>query len=202
MTNVVTLKLPAPSADLVRDLHTTASNMKPNPDARRWLNEFYSGKINAVDQLFEFVTPDLDIKLQMEYAPWFEYPVKFAMGVMRSPDSTPACLPPHIDRARALAINYYFELGGDQVSTVFYDYADTTQPDSAKNLLYQDINIIETHVFSTNTWYAYDVNRAHSVENIVSSRYFFSIVIASDMTNYKLQDFISDHPNLIAIEGD
>lgn len=197
MSQVITLNLPNPSPALLEELHITARTMEPDPGAGRWLNDFYSGEINSVDQLFPFVDSDLNSKLQSEYSMWFKHPVTFVLGVMRSPDSNPACLPPHIDRGRALAINYYFDLGGDQVTTVFYDYEDVTQTDTAKNLLYQDLNVVETQVFKTNTWYAYDVNRAHSVEDIVSSRYFFSIVIASDTANYKLRDFISDYPNLI-----
>jgi hypothetical protein len=48
-----------------------------------------------------------------------------------------------------------------------------------------------------NNWYAYDVDRVHSVENINDCRYILVITVDNQNNQYQLDDLIADYPNLI-----
>lgn len=70
-------------------------------------------------------------------------------------------VPVHIDRGRTEAINYLIETGGDNVSTVWYEY-DWATPFLEK-------------VFEKNRWHALKVDIYHGVSSIKTCRYAITI---------------------------
>lgn len=70
-------------------------------------------------------------------------------------------VPVHIDRGRTEAINYLIDTGGDNVSTVWYEY-DWTTPFLEK-------------VFEAHRWHKLQVDIYHGVSNIKTCRYAITI---------------------------
>jgi len=85
---------------------------------------------------------------------------------------------PHTDRVRMLALNYYWDLGGSSVNTVWYRYKDKSKPIYVGEKHYPNydkLEILETATLKTNTWYLLNVGVIHSVENIEASRKYLSL---------------------------
>ena len=120
---------------------------------------------------------------------------------MENSGDAPGCLPPHIDRSRALGVNYFLELGGSAVRTVFYDREEPIIGKSY-NITYDEVNVVEENI-STNGWYCYNVRRCHSVENIETRRVFIAIrLVRKDLAEdkdfeYSIDHFKADYPDLL-----
>jgi hypothetical protein len=200
MSNVIKINLPQPSTLLIDTVKEYVSEFQCDPDKKRWLDEFHDNKINSV--LHHFDSPDFLTQLvRKEFQHLFpKHRIGGMLGVMKNIKDTPACLPPHCDRSRAVGLNYFITLGGDQVRTVFYDRVEPIVG-VGRNIPYAEIAPVEQHIFNQ-SWYCYTVNRCHSVENIESTRLFMAIrlvrpELSDDMDfEYTLTDFLNDYPDL------
>ena len=194
MPHAVCLRLPPPSDGLLIKVKDYGNSLELPMDNKHWLDEFHNNRINSV--LASYTIPDtLHHTLNNEYQQYFsKHEISGIVGIMKNIKSIPACCAPHTDSRRALAINYYIELGGTNVRTVFYNTILNING-TATNIQYNDISPIEEHTFQHN-WYAFDVNRCHSVENIESERLFLAIYLNADL-NYNLENFQKDYPELI-----
>lgn len=188
------LNLPQPSESLISNVRNTISNLALSDSAKIWLDKFHDNKVNSAHHIFT-VTPNLDEQVQYEFGKFFTHPIIAAVGIMANKTVSLTSLPPHIDRARALGINYYINLGGDNVKTCFYDLEAPTARVEAINLKYTQVYKKHECQFEQNKWYAYNVCTAHSVENIVSVRSFLIIEIMGPFgrENYRIENFISDN---------
>lgn len=199
MTIVVQLNLPSPSLHLVSHLSNIIKETNLDISGKYWLDEQQQIN-NSAEHLF-FARESFDVLVQEEYAKVFNRPVGGLIGVMRNNGKTQyAVQPPHIDRGRALAINYYVELGGDNITTTFYDCVEDSSPTESKNFTYSEINNkkLGSVIFSNRHWYAFDVCRCHSIENIQTTRYFFSIYFKDYPPHlYRLSNFQQEYPLLI-----
>jgi hypothetical protein len=205
--NAIKINLPAPSTMLIDAVQSYADSYACDPDNKRWLDEFHGNKFNSV--LHYFGNPDFLTQLiKDEFQSFFpHHEISGLMGIMKNTQDTPACLPPHCDRSRAIGLNYFITLGGNDVKTMFYDRVEPIVG-VATNILYTEVNPIEQYVFKQD-WYCYNVNRCHSVENIESTRLFIAIKLVrldrdpnqdirgnlSDF-GYTLNDFQVDYPHL------
>ena len=207
-SNVIRINLPVPSTNLISAVQSYADSYVCDPDNKRWLDEFHSNKINSV--LHYFGNPDfLTQPINKEFQDFFpHHKISGIVGIMKNTQDTPACLPPHCDRSRAISLAYFITLGGNDVKTVFYNRVEPTVG-VATNIPYIEINPIEQHTFKQD-WYCYNVNRCHSVENIESTRLFMAIkLVRSDIDHhaldargdlcdfdYTISDFQLDYPHL------
>jgi hypothetical protein len=203
MTNILRLNLPAPSESMIQLAKDFASSFDFDADRKRWLDEFHSGSVNSAIHHFDrtgILTPQLKEQYQ-EYFP--HHKIGSSIGIMKNGQDIPACMPPHVDRARAVGINYFVELGGKSVTTVFYDRTETVT-DKGYNIEYNKLVPVQHYVAEYGRWYAYNVSRYHSVENLEGTRIFISIKlfrphIVNDMDfEYGMQDFLCDYSNLVA----
>jgi hypothetical protein len=184
------LNLPHPSQQLLDLVEKFVKGTTLNLDNKRWLDEFHNGTVNSSQHLFAPALMLTD-QLQLEYSNFFTNPIGAVVGIMHNTSqSIPSCQPPHVDRGRALAINYYIELGGDNVQTVYYNKQLETDSESSTNYRYSDVKKIGQYCFKKNNWYAYNVSQCHSVENIQTTRYFLSIVILESPETYTVDDLI------------
>lgn len=205
--NVIKINLPVPSTDLIAAVQSYADSYVCDPDNKRWLDEFHGNKINSV--LHYFGNPDFLTQLiKDEFQSFFpRHEISGMVGIMKNTQDTPACLPPHCDRSRAIGLNYFITLGGDDVKTMFYDRVEPIVG-VAINIPYTEITPVEQYVFKQD-WYCYNVNRCHSVENIESTRLFIAIkLVRLDLDpdqdirgnlcdfGYTLNDFQVDYPHL------
>ena len=201
MSSVIRVTLPLPSSELISIVQDYAKVYVCDPDKKRWLDEFHNNEINSV--LHHFDSPEfLTQLLRKEYQHIFpHHKIGGMLGIMKNINGSSACMPPHCDRSRAVGLNYFITLGGNNVQTLFYDQV---QPiiGVATNIPYAEVNPIEQHVFDQTSWYAYNVSRCHSVENIESTRLFIAIRLVRaelDATvdfEYTINDFQQDYPHL------
>jgi hypothetical protein len=194
MTHVVKLDLAPVPSDLAQELIDYLQQVPLDLDRKRWLDEFHEHNINSVAHAFFPAPDDWQKRICDLYQPCFDkHEISVAFGIMKNTTMQSGCLPPHADRARSLALNYYLELGGNDVRTVFYDQTAPTFHE-ATNFSYQQVNQIDQQVFDS-AWYAYDVNQVHSVENIEGNRFILILLISAPY--YQLDNLITDYPDLI-----
>lgn len=202
MSNVIKLNLPAPSSELINTIQNYADSFVFDPDKKRWVDEFHDNTVNSV--LHYFDSPDfLNQLIREEFQKFFpQHKIGSVIGIMKNAEDTPACLTPHCDRGRAMAITYFITLGGNNVSTVFYNRVETIGTVST-NLRYNEVSPVEDYVAEQDQWYCYSVNRCHSVENITSTRLFIAIrLVRSGLGTevdfeYTMSDFRLDYPELV-----
>lgn len=202
MSNVFRINLPLPSPELISTVQNYASSIAFDPDKKRWLDEFHSNTINS--SLHHFDSPEFLTQLiRQEYQHIFpKHKLGGMIGIMSNANDTPACLPPHCDRGRAVGLNYFITLGGSDVQTVLYDREETIVG-VAKNISYSEITPIETQIFDQDSWFCFNTSRYHSVENLESTRLFIAIrLVRAELTaevdfDYTLSDFLDDYPQYI-----
>ncbi len=199
MIDVYQLGLPCPSDTLLDAVKKLVEQTSLSKDSKQWLDE-QNNINNSAEHLF-FVNQDIDVLIQQEFGKFFVQDIGGVIGIMKTSDGFPACQPPHIDRGRALAINYYVDLGGNNVETVFYDITDQTMSQKSKNYTYQEVKSKKSGsvVFDKNQWYAFDVCQCHSIENIIGTRYFVSIRFKDEQktVGYRVADLAKDYSLLI-----
>ena len=200
MFNAIKINLPKPSIELINTVKNCADSYVFDPNKKQWLDNFHNNKINSV--LHYFDSPEfLTQLLKKEYQHIFtRHKIGGMIGIMKNAQDIPACLPPHCDRSRAVGLNYFITLGGNNVQTMFYNRTENIVG-VAKNIPYSEIIPVEQHVFKQD-WYCYNVNRYHSVENIESTRLFIAIrLVRLELTEnvdyeYTLDDFLLEYPHL------
>lgn len=189
------LDLPDPSPKLLQAVREFCQSTPVNPRATEWLNECNSID-NAVEFFFELADPVNQV-LRQEYGHYFPgADICALVGYMRSPGSEPACLPPHCDQARAMAINYYISTGGDNVITSYYDFNMPPLMETGRNYTYDQVTKVGHYKFKTNQWYAFDASQCHSVENIESDRVILIIGRVDDFDTYTINDFINENNHI------
>jgi hypothetical protein len=203
MINFAKINLPEPSYQLLAMFDCYCKNTVLDPDKKRWLDEFHKNQINSVLHLFE-LNECLQPLIQKEYQDLFpKHDILCVTGIMKNKNiKINACLPPHVDRSRALGINYIVELGGSAVETVFYNHEEEPGGE-AKNKKYNELNPVDS-IKATKGWYVYHTQRYHSVENIETTRTMIAIMLKQKNTandskifDYSINDFCKDYPHLL-----
>lgn len=192
MIQVYKIDLPPPSPGLVTSIHNFVSTLVLDARKKQWLDDFHNQTVNSA--LHYFDRSLLEEQTQQEYGKFFNVPITGLIGVMKNTQLLPACMPPHVDRKRGVALNYYLETGGNNVDTVFYDAIKDTDIDGAVNYHYDSVSKFGQYRFQKNQWYAYEVSRCHSVENIETSRIIFAIVSDYTDTVNSIENFKNAHP--------
>jgi hypothetical protein len=190
---IIELNLPLPSAEIVSVAQSIVKTLTLKDKAD--IDVMYSPAVSAHNWFFR--ANALDALVNKHYGSIFHKHRLFSViGIMRPDDNAiVSCHPPHIDRDRFLAINYYLETGGN-VRTVFYDRVG--KPASRTTWVnYAQANVVSEHILRTDCWYAFDTSRAHSVEGIVSERFLMSIELAGTGPNYGVQELCNDYPDVL-----
>ena len=202
MSMYVKLNLPAPSDPIIKQIKKFTNSVQYNADSKRWLEEFHSNRVNVA--LHSLGNTDTEINRQMvdEFQKFFpKHRILSTICIMKSDGINLASLPSHIDRGRALGINYFVELGGEQVETIFYNLSKNTQATSATNIVQEETGGVHTRAKFDQGWYAFRANQCHSVENIQNSRIFTTLrILTGDSdteVDYTLGALIKDYPELI-----
>jgi hypothetical protein len=202
MKNVIAIDLPQPSTKIIEAIKKFVALQTISIDSKNKLEEFHHHTINPVS--FNFFVPDfLTLLVRKEYQHFFpHHQLKGMIGVFKNHTTSPACMPTHIDRTRAIGLNYFIDSGGNDVRTFFYDREDISATGISTNVLYSEVTPIENFIAKPNTWYCYNVRRCHSVENIETTRTFIALKIIrpglgldSDY-EYNIIDFQKDYPHL------
>lgn len=174
------LNLPPLPLELISRIRLISNLTAHNNDSRVWLNEFHDNKVNSANHSFELTPDDINNDINQIYKSYFGEDMFSIIGVIRNVTDRPACLPPHCDRYRNVAINFLIDEGGSNVSTCFYDYTKNPTITLAENVKHDNINLIDTQFFKSGNWYAHNVQQCHSVENIETTRIFLGVVLKSN----------------------
>ena len=190
---MIFLDLPDLPKQLELEILDVFALIQPDDSGRVWLENFHSDNIKVASQIYgrgEATLPiDVQDQLQATYNKFFQEPVQFIIGKFEnSAGYDLACLPPHCDRERKIAINYLLESGGANVLTCMYQQPrkqhDLT---AAENDLYENLKLDVVMCIPEKKWHVYDVQHYHSVENIETTRSMLSIFLPSnpDVNTFK-----------------
>jgi hypothetical protein len=197
MVNIYQLDLPDPSFELMQTAKNIMANTVLDHDGKIWLDQKNSID-NSAEHLF-FAPDKIDQMVQAEFGHLFEHEIKGMMAIFKNTHVTHSTIPPHIDRRKSMAINYYLDLGGSNVQTCFYEPVSAIDLDQAQHFTYKEVEkqCVGSIKFENNRWYAFNVNRCHSIENITGTRYFLAIYFKKDTHQYNVKNLENDYPNLI-----
>ena len=165
---IYTLQLPKPSDNLINLIKSIALTRPINVSSRNWHSSIQGLDINCAAGDF-FSDNTISLMALKEFQPLFKHRINATIGVMHNVNPLAlASYPPHTDRVRTASINFYIELGGDNVSTVFYDKKDLVSDTVGGNVLpYKEVSAQHEYLFDTGTWYLLNSRNFHSVENIL-----------------------------------
>jgi hypothetical protein len=185
---ITEINLPKPSEKLINLIKQVAAERPTNFAGQASHVAIQNPNINCAAGDF-FDNPEVTKLTLSEYQRYFYNNITPLVGVLRNtnPDR-PASYAPHSDRVRNVGINFYIDLGGENVSTVFYDKHDPADDlVGGHNARYEDLNKVSESVCNTEGWYVFDTRQYHSVENIETSRIMLTIslrgVSAKDVRN-------------------
>lgn len=195
MVDIYQLDLPHPSPEFENLVQELVDSTPLDQAGKHWLDQ-QNHTTNSAEHLF-FQNSRVDAYMQSEYGHLFHVPIAGVVGIMKNTTAGTANQPPHIDRGRGLAINYYMRTGGSNVVTTFYDVVETTDTTQSRNYTYAEMEPrrLGSVQFQARSWYAYDVCRCHSVEHIQDLRYFVSIFVPD--ATYAVQDLARQYPKMI-----
>jgi hypothetical protein len=211
MNYIEKLTLPNLPHDIADSLLEISRTLQHSESDRQWLSDYHEGKITVAGYAIPDVataggvnnTPmsdELVGALDAIYKKYFpNQTLYFVCNVMKNVVDSSSIFPPHCDRVRRTAINYVVDTGGDDVTTTFYEQVRLGDDFSkAANINYNDVTIAHREVLKEKTWYAFDTQRFHSVENITGSRFYLAILLGS---NPGYSEFLQQYPELILKES-
>jgi len=193
---ITLLDLPQPSNQL-KDLILSVANSAPlELDLKKKHDTIQNFTKNSVSRKFIEDNEELNSLACQEFAPLFEEKILPAVGIVKNITGDKfACWPPHSDRVRIFALNYYLQEGGENVETVTYKYLDNHNAGIGTGRIYKYDELEEDERFrlKMESWYALSVRQAHSVENIETTRIIFTLSF-HDITYF---DFLKKYPQYI-----
>lgn len=178
------LALPPVSSELEAAALAVAEGLALS-DNRPGFSRLYADSTNIV--MYEFAqAPDLTQTINTEFGGFFGEHLHPVVGVMRNTGVGAAEIPPHFDRFRKLAVNYVLRSGG-KATTDFYDFerGDGEDISQGLHLSYDGLAFVDGSIIPEKRWHVVNVQQAHAVHNIESTRVTLGFVLGSN------PDFIS-----------
>jgi len=193
---IIELNLPKPSEKIVQAVYRIADSAPLELELKSMHDKIQDYTKNSVSRKFIEDDEELNRLAQLEFSHLFTETFKPAVGIIKNiRDEKYACWPPHADRVRIFALNFYINEGGDYVTTVTYkahgDYR--VGPGTGSVFKYEDLEVDNAYHLETNKWYALSVRQAHSIENIENTRLIFTLSFF-DLT---CAEFIEKYPQYI-----
>jgi hypothetical protein len=188
---IYVLQLPKPSDNLINLVKSVAFARPINVESQRWHSTIQDSTINCAAGDF-FSDDDINTLAKQEFQPLFKHKIFATIGVIHNINSlASASYPPHCDRVRTASINFYIELGGSNVSTIFYDKEDLASDSAGGHVLtYNEVSAEQEYVFDTDTWYLLNSRKFHSVENIKTTRIVFGLSFFNTTTDELLESMV------------
>lgn len=169
------INLPAPNIDtLLRVGNMTLTEYNNPTFINNQMKHTCSSGLNVARCVYR-TNKLLELYTNQIYQPFFEEKIQAVLINLVNTDlAYPACYPPHVDQKRITSLNFYIEPGGDNVTTSMYEEEGSFDLlGSSKN--YNEVTLKETLRMNERAWYLLDVNRYHSVENIMTNRFIFCL---------------------------
>jgi len=200
---VTTLKLPKPSDTLIQMFNDHVSKFEYQDYARGKPNSFYDNLYDTavhISKKSNDLPDELISQVKSEYQEFFtHHTVTAQVDVSKQHGNSPSnCEPPSCARHNRFAITFFIDAGGNDTSTVFYNRIKTNYNDvSAMDLKYSEVTEVCRANLTSNNWNCYPTDWAHSVENITGKRSLLTIRFDPNDSNYSLDSFMNDYPELI-----
>jgi hypothetical protein len=174
------INLPPPSQKILEKIERMLSITEIDLELALKRKHDYIQKFrkNSVSRKFLEDDEELNQLSQNEYKIFFNEKFHASLGIIRNIETEKyACWPPHTDRVRIFALNYYLREGGEYVTTVTYNTLDNNiaGAGTGKIYKYEDLSVDKTYHLKMNSWYALSVRQAHSIENIENMRLIFTL---------------------------
>jgi hypothetical protein len=190
------LKLPNPSNELINKCYEI-SGIAPLELALKAKHDYVQNyKVNSVSRKFIEDNTELNELAVAEFGGCFRHHFIPAVGIVKNTQTdTYACWPPHTDRTRIFALNYYIEEGGDNVTTISYQTHDDfiSGEGTGKIFKYEDLTIDTVYHLKMNQWYALDARQVHSIENIKTTRLIFTL----SFLNLTFFEFVDEYKHFL-----
>jgi hypothetical protein len=196
---IIELKnIPMPSEDIINAAYRIANSAPLELELKAMHDKIQDYKKNSVSRKFVEDDMELNYLAKKEFENFFEEDFKAAVGVIkniREEEFQYACWPPHADRVRIFALNFYIKDGGKDVKTVMYTtHGDfKSGPGTGNVFKYEDLTVDKEYHLEINKWYALSVRQAHSIENIENTRIIFTL----SFFNLTFHDFVKKYPHLL-----
>lgn len=191
--DVYNIELPDPSPELLElTKRIIFKDIVPNSIAdMKQLNELNNNQGDAMGAaFFSYKTESLELTkmIREEFGQYFpNVEIASYFGLMAGDYEQSGmyrCIHPHVDVTRNVNINYFIDIGGDDVQTWFYDKigSRTRDRDAMMSNFYprSEITPLGYCKFEKNKWYMFNSTQVHSIEKLQSSRYFVAIMILGD----------------------
>ena len=202
MNTYYQLVLPKLPNDLENELTNQAASIQISEQKRKWLEDFHDNEFIVGGQEYGTVNttinPTLKKRLDESYKQFFsDEDIDYTLGKMTAHNLKISTIPPHCDRGRQLACNYLLDTGGTNVQTVFYNYT-RDDDELASSLNIRKFNLVSESgiVMKPKTWYIFNAQQAHGVENLSGSRLILSISFG---TNIRLKDFVEKYSTMVTV---
>lgn len=175
---IIELDLPAPSEKILKAIYRIAESAPLELELKAMHDRVQDYTRNSVSRKFIEDDEELNQLSQLEFSHLFEEKFKPAAGIIKNlKEGQDACWPPHADRVRIFALNFYIQEGGKCVTTVMYNAKGDNQvgPGTGSVFKYEDLTIDTSYHLEIQKWYALSVRQAHSIENIEGTRLIFTL---------------------------
>ena len=195
------LNLPPPSKLLTNVVLGEYKKQKNNPifEKIRKEREDFQNK-NVANLIHKDFNVHIKILALQQYQKYFTHPINLTFVAFVNTKKITACYPPHTDNYRGLALNYYLNVGGDNVITTYYKEKEESNYNGTHKK-YEDVTIDrQFYERDYNKWLAFDTRIFHSIENIETERITLCINFGlTDKENvFTYNDFVLFYPNLIS----
>ncbi len=169
------VNLPSPSTEILLYCAEFSKKSEIDHSSIKRMTDVCGTTHNVVSGVF--VSDETLMSLvRNQYSKFFKNMVPM-LGILENTNKNIlGCYPPHTDKSRYVTLNYYLELGGIDVKTVFYNKCNYFPTNVGKNIFsYNEVTPVSEHLFDKDKWYCMDTRQCHSVENILSKRIMLSI---------------------------
>lgn len=180
----VFLSLPILPKEIKNELLSICKNINLSEERLCRISSYYKENMNIAAQEYNTeqvgkIPTEIVKEIQNLYFGYFYGGVYAFLGKAKNlSKDLNAVTPPHCDRIRQVGINYLLSTGGANVETSFYNEKRINYNLSkGENLDYNKVSLSSQFIFPQETWYAFNTQKYHSVENIENERYYFSLML-------------------------
>lgn len=188
------LNLPTPNTDTIISILDLMSTRNPIYEQRRQIHLSMVNNALNIARCEYYSHPKLDFYTKKVYQPYFSEPIFPVVLKLVNTDTTRASFyMPHVDQKRLTSLNFYIDSGGPDVTTSTYEQ-EGNRDLRGHVCTYNDVTLRTREKMNEQKWYLLDVNRYHSVENIMNTR----VVYALSFNNLCANDFQERYKHLVA----
>jgi len=197
--SVLFLQLPPVPHHLQQALLHNCRQIQYDQSKLNWMQQFHNCQCQVAAQEYgepnAVIPSDIAAELVSYYQPFFKCKIVPLIAGTKNFSSGTSGTPPHCDRLRSVAVNYLLQAGGTNVVTSFYQQQRSNSDLSkSENIAYHQVDVQSQIVIPEHVWHAFDAQRVHSVENIKTERFLFSLFLVD---NPDYDTFVQEHQLLI-----